>query len=50
MTPNNSRSKRISDSSGMRLIRTEKKEYISSLLDYELWEITRDEWNTSQVG
>ena len=48
--PLNSRSKRISDSSGIRLIRTEKKEYVSGLLDSELWEITRDEWNTRQVG
>ena len=38
----NSRSRRISDSSGMRLIRTEKKAYVSGLLDSELWEITRD--------
>ncbi len=45
----NSRSRRISDSSGMRLIRTEKKEYVSGLLDSELWEITRDEWNARQV-
>ena len=29
----NSRSRRISDSSGMRLIRTEKKAYVSGLLD-----------------
>lgn len=46
----NVRSKRISDSSGMRLIKTEKKEYVSGLLDSELWEITRDEWNDRQVG
>ncbi|ATX93461.1 GNAT family N-acetyltransferase [Citrobacter portucalensis] len=46
----NIRSKRISDSSGMRLIRTEKKEYVSGLLDSELWEITREEWNARQVG
>lgn len=46
----NRRSKRISDSSGMRLIRTEKKKYVSGLLDSELWEITRDEWNAHQVG
>lgn len=43
---NNSRSRRISTNSGMRLIRTEKKEYVSGLLDSELREITRDEWNT----
>ena len=46
----NRRSKRISDSSGMRLIRIEKKEYVSGLLDSELWEITRDEWNARQGG
>lgn len=45
----NSRSRRLSDRSGMRLIRTEKKEYVSGLLDSELWEITRDEWNARQV-
>ncbi len=46
----NYRSQRISASSGMRLIRTEKKEYVSGLLDSELWEITRDEWNASQIN
>lgn len=46
----NSRSQRISASSGMRLIRTEKKEYVSGLLDSELWEITRDEWNARQTS
>lgn len=41
----NIRSKNISTGSGMRLIATGKKEYVSGLLDSELWEITRDEWN-----
>lgn len=41
----NSRSKSISVGSGMRLIATGKTEYVSGLLDSELWEITRDEWN-----
>jgi len=45
----NSRSQRISVSSGMRLIKTVKKEYVSGLLDSELWEITRDEWNARRV-
>jgi len=45
----NSRSQRISASSGMRLINTVKKEYVSGLLDSELWEITRDEWNARKV-
>lgn len=46
----NIRSQRISSSSGMRLIRTEKKAYVSGLLDSELWEITREEWNARQVS
>ncbi|HBR1558469.1 TPA: GNAT family N-acetyltransferase, partial [Klebsiella quasipneumoniae subsp. quasipneumoniae] len=46
----NNRSKRISESSGMRLIRTEKKAYVSGILDSELWEITRDEWNARKGG
>lgn len=41
----NERSQRISSSSGMRLVRTEKKAYVSGELDSELWEITREEWN-----
>lgn len=41
----NNRSQRISMGSSMRLIRTEKTDYVSGLLDSELWEITRDEWN-----
>ncbi|WHQ76778.1 GNAT family N-acetyltransferase [Pantoea sp. Lij88] len=41
----NSRSQRISVTSGMQLIKTVKKDYVSGLLDSDLWEITRDEWN-----
>ena len=41
----NIRSQQISASSGMRLIKTEKAQFIGGLLDSELWEITRDEWN-----
>jgi len=44
----NQRSQRISASSGMRLVRTEKKAYVSGELDSELWEITREEWNALQ--
>ena len=43
----NTRSQRISTSSGMRLIRTEKKEYVCGVLDSELWEITQEEWNAN---
>ena len=41
----NLRSRAISESSGMRLIRTEMKRYVSGWMTSELWEITRDEWN-----
>ncbi|MRS88874.1 GNAT family N-acetyltransferase [Enterobacteriaceae bacterium RIT714] len=44
----NARSQRISVSSGMRLVRTEKKAYVSGELESELWEITREEWNALQ--
>lgn len=41
----NIRSQQISVSSGMRLIKTEKVQFVCGLLNSELWEITRDEWN-----
>ncbi|WP_449548949.1 GNAT family N-acetyltransferase [Lelliottia amnigena] len=41
----NDRSQRISVSSGMRLVKTEKKAYVCGELVSELWEITREEWN-----
>lgn len=41
----NQRSRRISEQSGMRRIRTEKKVYVGGVMDSEVWEITRDEWN-----
>ncbi|TKI05230.1 GNAT family N-acetyltransferase [Martelella alba] len=41
----NAASRRISTKSGMRLIKTEKKDYVCGTLDSELWELTREEWN-----
>ncbi|MFE4109511.1 GNAT family N-acetyltransferase [Kosakonia sp. YIM B13611] len=41
----NARSKKISERSGMRLVRRQKGQYVAGELDTELWEITRDEWN-----
>lgn len=38
-------SKKISMNTGMRIIQTGKKIYMEGLLDYELWEITKQEWN-----
>jgi len=46
----NSRSQRISASSGMRLIKTEKKAFVSGVLESQLWEITREEWNDRRSG
>ena len=40
----NSRSRSLSERSGMRLVRVEKGQYVSGELDTELWEITREEW------
>jgi ribosomal-protein-alanine N-acetyltransferase len=37
-------SRRISESSGMRVIRTEYLDYVSGRLPSEIWEITREEW------
>lgn len=45
----NSRSKQISVSSGMRLIKTEKTQFVCGFLDAELWEITREEWNARHL-
>lgn len=41
----NESSRRISQASGMRLLRIEKKAYVGGEFDSELWEISRDEWN-----
>jgi ribosomal-protein-alanine N-acetyltransferase len=37
-------SRRISERSGMRLIRTEDRDYVSGRFASEVWEITREEW------
>jgi [ribosomal protein S5]-alanine N-acetyltransferase len=42
----NTRSRRISDRTGMRLIKTVEREFVSGRLPAEIWEITRDEWRT----
>jgi RimJ/RimL family protein N-acetyltransferase len=38
-------SRRISEKSGMRMIRTEERDYVSGRLVTEIWEITAEEWN-----
>jgi [ribosomal protein S5]-alanine N-acetyltransferase len=42
----NVRSRRISERSGMRLIETDERDYVSGRLPSEVWEITREEWRT----
>ncbi len=37
-------SRRISEKQGMRVIRTEDRDYVSGRLPSEMWEITADEW------
>jgi ribosomal-protein-alanine N-acetyltransferase len=40
----NEPSRRISEHSGMRVVRTEDRDYVSGRFPAEIWEITRDEW------
>lgn len=40
----NVRSRRVSERSGMRVIKTEDRDYVSGRLPAEIWEITRAEW------
>jgi ribosomal-protein-alanine N-acetyltransferase len=37
-------SRRISERSGMRVIKTEDRDYVSGRFSTEIWEITREEW------
>jgi [ribosomal protein S5]-alanine N-acetyltransferase len=37
-------SRRISERSGMRLVKTGHQDYVSGRLSAEIWEITREEW------
>jgi [ribosomal protein S5]-alanine N-acetyltransferase len=38
-------SRRISEKTGMRLVATNEKDYVSGRLPNEVWEITREEWH-----
>ena len=38
-------SRRISEKQGMRLVRTEERDFVSGRYLAEIWEITADEWN-----
>lgn len=41
-------SRRISEKSGMRVIATEERDYISGRFLAEIWEITAEEWNSTR--
>lgn len=41
----NTASRRISEKSGMRMIASEERDYVSGKLPTEIWEITAEEWN-----
>jgi ribosomal-protein-alanine N-acetyltransferase len=43
-------SRRISEKTGMRLVGTEEKDYVSGRLTGELWEITAEEWRVVREG
>jgi [ribosomal protein S5]-alanine N-acetyltransferase len=40
----NTASRRISEKTGMRVVATEDRDYVSGRLPTEIWEITADEW------
>lgn len=40
----NTASRRISEKTGMRVVRTEDRDYVSGRLPSEIWELTADEW------
>lgn len=42
----NGGSRRISEKQGMRVVRTEERDYVSGRFLSEVWEITADEWRT----
>jgi ribosomal-protein-alanine N-acetyltransferase len=43
----NTASSRLSERSGMRVIATEERDYVSGRLLTEIWEITAEEWRAS---
>ena len=43
-------SRRISEKTGMRVIATEERDYVSGRFPAEIWEITADEWRAKRQG
>jgi [ribosomal protein S5]-alanine N-acetyltransferase len=42
-------SRRISQKTGMRMVATEERDYVSGRLPSEIWEITADEWHKAKA-
>lgn len=42
-------SRRISEKTGMRIVRTEERDYVSGRLISEIWEMTADEWRKNRM-
>jgi RimJ/RimL family protein N-acetyltransferase len=45
----NTTSRRVSEKTGMRVIATEERDYVSGRLLTEIWEITADEWREKRT-
>lgn len=43
-------SRRISEKTGMRIVATEERDYVSGRFLSEIWEITADEWRAKRQG
>jgi [ribosomal protein S5]-alanine N-acetyltransferase len=42
-------SRRISEKTGMRIVATEERDYVSGRYMSEIWEITADEWREKRI-
>jgi RimJ/RimL family protein N-acetyltransferase len=43
-------SRRVSEKTGMRMLATEERDYVSGRFLSEIWEITADEWRAKRLG
>jgi hypothetical protein len=46
----NAASRRISEKTGMRMVESFEKDYVSGRFSSEMWEITADEWHAVRPG
>ncbi len=42
-------SRRISEKTGMRMVATEERDFVSGRLPCEIWELTADEWHKARA-